>query len=171
MFDNDDKNERNGRQQRHGSSSEIPFTGGVFGSMGDKRGQRVAGERSSSGEFDSSSARAATKSTGPHHNARYKAKLCKNWQRDGICPYYQKCQFAHGEAELLKWNQFRVRTMMQAKQPGNVAPPGGASSGPTCLPAARGKVVGSSRRGPTRGSSTEGEHPWISSRADAGQIQ
>lgn len=43
------------------------------------------------------------KTTGPVHNAKYKAKLCKNWIQRGACPYYEKCQFAHGEHEIIKW--------------------------------------------------------------------
>jgi hypothetical protein len=29
-------------------------------------------------------------------NPKYKTKLCSNWVRYGMCPYYEKCQFAHG---------------------------------------------------------------------------
>ena len=49
------------------------------------------------------------KTTGPVHNARYKAKLCKNWAKTGFCPYFEKCQFAHGAQELEKWANRRAR--------------------------------------------------------------
>ena len=28
--------------------------------------------------------------------------MCKNYSETGFCPYFQKCQFAHGEHELCK---------------------------------------------------------------------
>lgn len=31
---------------------------------------------------------------------KYKTTLCKTWAKQGSCPYYHKCQFAHGEEEL-----------------------------------------------------------------------
>eukprot|EP00924_Labyrinthula_sp_SR-Ha-C_P005403 augustus_masked-scaffold_1-processed-gene-30.1-mRNA-1 protein AED:1.00 eAED:1.00 QI:0/-1/0/0/-1/1/1/0/268 len=49
------------------------------------------------------------KTTGPVHNAKYKAKLCKNWVNKGVCPYYEKCQFAHGEHEVQKWAMRRKK--------------------------------------------------------------
>ena len=102
----------------------------MFGVEGRGEGEPIHEQtRRRSESSDNASSR--TKSTGPHHNARYKAKLCKNWQRDGVCPYYQKCQFAHGEAELLKWNQFRVKSMMQSKgtTQERSRPPGGGGDG------------------------------------------
>jgi len=53
--------------------------------------------------------RSKKKTTGPVHNSRYKAKLCKNWTKTGNCPYYEKCQFAHGTQELDKWANRRAR--------------------------------------------------------------
>lgn len=49
------------------------------------------------------------KTTGPVHNTRYKAKMCKNWIKIGSCPYFEKCQFAHGSHELEKWANRRQR--------------------------------------------------------------
>lgn len=43
------------------------------------------------------------KTTGPVHNSKYKAKLCNNWMTRGVCPYHEKCQFAHGVEEIEKW--------------------------------------------------------------------
>jgi len=53
------------------------------------------------------------KTTGPVHNQRYKAKMCKNWIKTGACPYFEKCQFAHGSYELEKWSTRRTRTQSQ----------------------------------------------------------
>ena len=33
--------------------------------------------------------------------SKYKTELCKNWIEVGICRYENKCQFAHGEDELI----------------------------------------------------------------------
>ena len=50
------------------------------------------------------------KTTGPLHNPRYKSILCDHWERNnGVCPYAEKCQFAHGPAELAKWQAHRAR--------------------------------------------------------------
>ena len=35
---------------------------------------------------------------------KYKTELCKNWIEIGICRYSGKCQFAHGEHELVSKN-------------------------------------------------------------------
>ena len=32
---------------------------------------------------------------------KYKTELCKNWIEVGVCRYEGKCQFAHGEDELV----------------------------------------------------------------------
>lgn len=32
----------------------------------------------------------------------YKTEMCKNWVSKGCCRYGKKCQFAHGEDELVK---------------------------------------------------------------------
>lgn len=45
--------------------------------------------------------------TGPRANPLYKTRLCMNFQATGICPYTDKCQFAHGEKELEKWESWR----------------------------------------------------------------
>ena len=31
---------------------------------------------------------------------KYKTEMCKNYSEVGYCPYYSKCQFAHGWEEL-----------------------------------------------------------------------
>ena len=31
---------------------------------------------------------------------KYKRELCNTWTETGTCPYGQRCQYAHGEAEL-----------------------------------------------------------------------
>lgn len=49
------------------------------------------------------------KTTGPVHNSKYKAKMCKNWVNKGQCPYYEKCQFAHGHQEIEKWSNRRTK--------------------------------------------------------------
>lgn len=48
-------------------------------------------------------------STGPQWNLLYKTRLCANYQNTGACPYFQKCQFAHGDAELARWEAWRVK--------------------------------------------------------------
>lgn len=48
-------------------------------------------------------------STGPQWNMLYKTRLCANYQTTGQCPYFQKCQFAHGENELARWEAWRVK--------------------------------------------------------------
>jgi Zinc finger domain len=32
---------------------------------------------------------------------KYKTEMCKNWIEVGVCRYGNKCQFAHGDLELL----------------------------------------------------------------------
>ena len=57
------------------------------------------------------------KTTGPIHNPRYKSILCDHWERNGgTCPYAEKCQFAHGPAELAKWQAHRARQQQQQQQ-------------------------------------------------------
>eukprot|EP00667_Euglena_gracilis_P017415 EG_transcript_18345 len=38
----------------------------------------------------------------PINTARYKTRMCINWDRDGKCPYGPRCQFAHGMRELTR---------------------------------------------------------------------
>jgi hypothetical protein len=45
--------------------------------------------------------------TGPRANPLYKTRLCMNFQSTGVCPYTEKCQFAHGVKELEKWESWR----------------------------------------------------------------
>jgi len=61
--------------------------------------------------------RGKKKTTGPLHNSRYKAKMCKNWMENGSCPYFEKCQFAHGMHELEKWAARRMK-----REIGDVSP-------------------------------------------------
>lgn len=32
---------------------------------------------------------------------KYKTEMCKNWEKNGFCPYNSKCRFAHGKDELI----------------------------------------------------------------------
>jgi hypothetical protein len=32
---------------------------------------------------------------------KYKTEMCKNWEKNGFCPYNSKCRFAHGRDELI----------------------------------------------------------------------
>lgn len=60
---------------------------------------------------------AKKKTTGPIHNPRYKSILCDHWERNkGNCPYAEKCQFAHGPAELAKWQAHRQRQQQIQQQ-------------------------------------------------------
>lgn len=34
-------------------------------------------------------------------DAKFKTEMCKNWEKDGSCPYNNKCRFAHGKNELM----------------------------------------------------------------------
>ncbi|KAH7714496.1 hypothetical protein AAVH_18151 [Aphelenchoides avenae] len=36
----------------------------------------------------------------PHHPDRFKTDLCNGYTENGVCAYNEKCQFAHGVAEL-----------------------------------------------------------------------
>jgi len=47
--------------------------------------------------------------TGPRANPLYKTRLCMNFQSTGVCPYTDKCQFAHGVQELEQWEQWRKK--------------------------------------------------------------
>lgn len=31
---------------------------------------------------------------------KYKTEMCKNWEKNGTCPYNNKCRFAHGKKEF-----------------------------------------------------------------------
>lgn len=35
-----------------------------------------------------------------HSHSKLKSSLCRNYARNGSCPYGEKCQFAHGPLEL-----------------------------------------------------------------------
>lgn len=50
---------------------------------------------------------------GPRANQLFKTKMCNNWAVSGTCPYGLKCQFAHGAAELAKWEAWRVARQQQ----------------------------------------------------------
>ena len=52
---------------------------------------------------------------GPLENLKFKAKMCRTWERTGYCSYADKCQFAHGIEELNEWTQ-RRRLMILAEQ-------------------------------------------------------
>ena len=36
---------------------------------------------------------------------KYKTEMCKNYSLKGSCPYRNKCQFAHGDEELLRFSE------------------------------------------------------------------
>ena len=41
--------------------------------------------------------------------ARYKSQMCQNFMARGKCPYYEKCQFAHGTEEMRAAEELRSR--------------------------------------------------------------
>ncbi|KAF9379065.1 nudix (nucleoside diphosphate linked moiety X)-type motif 2 [Podila verticillata] len=60
---------------------------------GRDRDQRYQGERDPN----------ATRNNGGHSHAdnpNYKTRLCERFEKEQFCPYYAKCTFAHGAAEL-----------------------------------------------------------------------
>ena len=42
---------------------------------------------------------------GPVNNEYYKTRICKRYLENSVCPYNNKCQYAHGEKELEKWTR------------------------------------------------------------------
>lgn len=34
-------------------------------------------------------------------DSKFKTEMCKNWEKQGSCPYNNKCRFAHGKNELM----------------------------------------------------------------------
>jgi len=56
------------------------------------------------------------KTTGPIHNPKYKLKPCEKFETDGVCPYFEKCQFAHGSAELEKWMEYHKKSLTKAEK-------------------------------------------------------
>jgi hypothetical protein len=40
-------------------------------------------------------------------NGNYKRTLCRTFSEKGVCPYFAKCMFAHGEIELQSWRAWR----------------------------------------------------------------
>lgn len=38
--------------------------------------------------------------TKPEDKARYKTKICKHWEKNGLCRFGERCIFAHGGHEL-----------------------------------------------------------------------
>ncbi len=56
------------------------------------------------------------RTNGPIHNSRYKAKMCNNWIKLGSCPYFEKCQFAHGTHEMEKWANRRARSKSENRE-------------------------------------------------------
>lgn len=57
---------------------------------------------------------------GPEWNTNYKSTLCERWLKNEQCPYYSKCQFAHGYAEQAKWNAWRKHRTDAQKQEDSV---------------------------------------------------
>ncbi|CAG8609090.1 10403_t:CDS:2 [Ambispora gerdemannii] len=48
-------------------------------------------------------------------SALYKTEICRNWKEKGTCRYGTKCQFAHGENELVQTHlvQNQVQTLVK----------------------------------------------------------
>lgn len=72
---------------------------------------------STSSMFDLLMMEKKVKTTGPIHNAKYKIKLCDKYMIDGKCPYKEKCQFAHGQEELMMWAERRRALIIQQSGP------------------------------------------------------
>ncbi|KAJ2610385.1 hypothetical protein H4S08_003636 [Coemansia sp. RSA 1365] len=58
-------------------------------------------------------------SAGIRHNTNplYKTRLCQRFTEQGECPYFEKCQFAHGEAELRALPEPQPRTPRDSQSP------------------------------------------------------
>ncbi|KAJ2805185.1 hypothetical protein H4R20_002190 [Coemansia guatemalensis] len=58
-------------------------------------------------------------SAGLRYNANplYKTRLCQRFAEQGECPYFEKCQFAHGEAELRVPPEPQPRTPRDSQSP------------------------------------------------------
>ncbi len=52
---------------------------------------------------------------GPLENSKFKARMCRTWEKTGFCSYAEKCQFAHGIEELNEWTQ-RRRILILSQQ-------------------------------------------------------
>ncbi|KAJ2076703.1 hypothetical protein H4R24_005553 [Coemansia sp. RSA 988] len=50
-------------------------------------------------------------------NPLYKTRLCQRFAEQGECPYFEKCQFAHGEAELRVPPESQPRTPRDSQSP------------------------------------------------------
>ncbi|KAF9975003.1 nudix (nucleoside diphosphate linked moiety X)-type motif 2 [Actinomortierella ambigua] len=62
---------------------------GYNGGLGDSRDQRQGNQRERGNGHN------------PHaDNPNYKTRLCERFEAEGSCPYFNKCTFAHGSAEL-----------------------------------------------------------------------
>jgi tristetraprolin len=57
-------------------------------------------ERTQSAPAPSSLAQVATSAAANVNTSRYKTELCRPYEEFGVCKYGDKCQFAHGMAEL-----------------------------------------------------------------------
>lgn len=53
---------------------------------------------------------------GPLENSKFKAKMCRTWEKTGYCSYAEKCQFAHGIEELNEWTQRRRILILSQQQ-------------------------------------------------------
>lgn len=48
---------------------------------------------------------------------KYKTEMCKNYSEMGYCPYYEKCQFAHGYHDMILTPELFERLSRQASKP------------------------------------------------------
>ncbi|KAF9408224.1 hypothetical protein BGZ94_002390 [Podila epigama] len=65
--------------------------------QGRDRDQRFQGDHRDS---NSTGSRYNNNHSGNHDNPNYKTRLCERFEKEQFCPYYAKCTFAHGAAEL-----------------------------------------------------------------------
>ncbi|KAJ2779345.1 hypothetical protein GGI15_003909 [Coemansia interrupta] len=77
------------------------------GSGGGQRGNRAFGDNEQWQQQPSSQGSKPR----PQDNPLYKTRLCEKYERDGECPYNEKCVFAHSAAEL------RERKVVPEMQP------------------------------------------------------
>jgi len=60
---------------------------------------------------------------GPKSNPLYKTRLCQSFEKTGQCPYYEKCQFAHGKEEMERWHVWRLAHVANQMNPSFSSPP------------------------------------------------
>ncbi|GJJ78989.1 bis(5'-nucleosidyl)-tetraphosphatase [Entomortierella parvispora] len=67
------------------------------GGQGRERDQRYGGDREHTGRQGGNGGNPASSHA---DNPNYKTRLCERFETEQFCPYYAKCTFAHGAAEL-----------------------------------------------------------------------